>query len=886
MYKALLSFLSDHQKEFSTYGETHLSHLFKGQTTEWTDWIQEAFASILQGKSLRNYKLSTKDFTPAKSIFILDQLASVLRSFILEKIKDPDILGSWNFVIDQVFIELRQNCLMKMQPEVKSVFYSDLQFIKTINSIGQEILQEPTESGIFNIISNGLNKLGLQFAVFKFEAAHYKATLHYSSYSENIKQSFTEFTGRDPQGKYQFDIPPNSRLGMALKNKETLAFFPNDELLTCLLKNDQPAVIQQFKKIIGSPKTILTSGVVNDQSKAILTISGDSLTENEIPVISMFANQLAIAMQNASLYQAVNLHFEQLSGLNALAKMVTAEHSISAILRQAKPILEKLLKFDWFSLTIKLGNDFHLYTVNATISHKSFLFSDVKKEAGFKQFLQTTTSVILNTLDQDNEKLLSLFTTTDIQSLIICPLISRKQILGSINLGRKTPDGFSKADQQLMELIVDQLSPLVENALLYRQIQESEARFRTIYEQAVVGITVYDWRNKTWDPNPAFVSMLGYDPQIILKTESDSFKVTQHPDEIASYKRKLQDLESGKIDVLEDEGRYLTLNGEYIWAKIFMSIVRDMETQKPIYTIVIFENITERKHSDAAILEREQKYRALFELSVDAIFILDRNGIIQDGNPAVEKMLGYEIDQILNRPFLSFFPEEDEEEFSLIGSQLMFLDIEDLHARFKTASGGLIDIEMNTRRMDFEDNALQVIVRDVTEKKKIEQELKFLGTHDLLTGLFNRNYFEIEMQRYQNSRMYPISMIIIDLDGLKQANDQLGHTAGDQLIKQTALVLKSVFRSEDMVARWGGDEFAILLPLVNREKALLIINRIHRELDLFNETLPSTKPKLSFSVGLATAQEGDNLKKIMKTADQAMYEEKIRKKLQRKRELN
>jgi diguanylate cyclase (GGDEF)-like protein len=154
----------------------------------------------------------------------------------------------------------------------------------------------------------------------------------------------------------------------------------------------------------------------------------------------------------------------------------------------------------------------------------------------------------------------------------------------------------------------------------------------------------------------------------------------------------------------------------------------------------------------------------------------------------------------------------------------------------------------------------------------MEDELIRLSTQDTLTGLYNRNFYEVELERLQNSRQFPISIMVADMDILKAVNDRYGHLAGDRLIQKVARCLRAAFRSEDIVARIGGDEFAVLLPQTEIRAAEASIVRLQALLKLEND------PLLSLSMGVATGDEGDDLQMVMRQADDRMYLEKFAKK--------
>lgn len=169
--------------------------------------------------------------------------------------------------------------------------------------------------------------------------------------------------------------------------------------------------------------------------------------------------------------------------------------------------------------------------------------------------------------------------------------------------------------------------------------------------------------------------------------------------------------------------------------------------------------------------------------------------------------------------------------------------------------------------------------QDITHRKEAEHKLWIMSTHDSLTGLYNRAYFEAEIQRWEQDRRYPISILIIDLDGLKAANDNLGHAVGDSLLHRAAQVLTTSVRAKDIVARLGGDEFGVLLLDTGAATAEQIILRMRTVLGEHNQHYPDLP--LSFSIGTATVADGGLLSDALKQADHSMYAEKVAHKRQR-----
>ena len=155
---------------------------------------------------------------------------------------------------------------------------------------------------------------------------------------------------------------------------------------------------------------------------------------------------------------------------------------------------------------------------------------------------------------------------------------------------------------------------------------------------------------------------------------------------------------------------------------------------------------------------------------------------------------------------------------------------------------------------------------------KAEERMRYLSWHDYLTGLFNRHFLEAEMQRLDTERQLPISIIMADLNGLKLVNDTYGHSTGDLMLQQAADILRNSFRSEDIIARWGGDEIVICLPQTDEKAAQAILSRVKKHCSkAYIGDIP-----ISMALGLAVKDDpAKNIFTVFKEAEDSMYKNKL-----------
>jgi diguanylate cyclase (GGDEF)-like protein/PAS domain S-box-containing protein len=272
-----------------------------------------------------------------------------------------------------------------------------------------------------------------------------------------------------------------------------------------------------------------------------------------------------------------------------------------------------------------------------------------------------------------------------------------------------------------------------------------------------------------------------------------------------------------------------------------------------------------------ALQESERNYRILLDESSDPIFTFYPDGQYRYVNKAFADGVGRKLHEIIGKKIWDVFPK-DEADKRYAAVKWVFENglTKVIEVRVPKPDGDTYYLTTVKPILNEQDAVVSVICisKEITERKRMEQELQRLSTHDILTGLYNRNFFETEMARIQLGRLFPISIIVADVDNLKIVNDRYGHSAGDDLIRKVAQQLRHSFRAEDIVARIGGDEFGVLLPQTDEPTTQATVNRLRENLAKLGN------PLLGLSIGLAIGRESSNLSDVLRLADDRMYQDK------------
>jgi len=291
--------------------------------------------------------------------------------------------------------------------------------------------------------------------------------------------------------------------------------------------------------------------------------------------------------------------------------------------------------------------------------------------------------------------------------------------------------------------------------------------------------------------------------------------------------------------------------------------------------LLAMEDITERKQAEERISEVIRQQQAILDNIPNIAWLKDRQGRYVAVNDPFGKALDMVPEELVGKDVHDIYPPELALKYEKESREVMATGTRTYFEESLIDREGKIQYLEKSETPIFNDTGVVIgiigISHDITSRKEREVMLRHDSTHDSLTDLYNRAFFDEELERFAHGRMFPVSIVMADVNGLKKVNDTLGHEAGDDLIRLAAGIILRAFRAEDIVARIGGDEFAALLPETDATVAEEAVKRIM--------SCPEMRSgQVSIAFGIATAKTRDQLAAALKLSDERMYRDKTGRK--------
>lgn len=437
---------------------------------------------------------------------------------------------------------------------------------------------------------------------------------------------------------------------------------------------------------------------------------------------------------------------------------------------------------------------------------------------------------------------------------------------------------------QMIEFSMD----ITQRRLAEDALRKSEASLQDFLDNANDLIQILDLKGRFLYVNRAWQLALGYN-------EAEIGSLTIHDILHKDFRESAMGLfrSISRIpQVVGHELVFVAKNGKAIIVE--GNITTQMEEGAPVAVRGIFRDITKRKLLEEQFLEQKSLTEKMIKFSAVPIFVLDKNHVVANWNKACEKMTGIKAQRIVGTSdhWRAFYPSKRDclADLVLDGAHDSFPQF---YETFDTSTflhdgvrseGWFDNVGGKKRYLVFDAvpiyNRTKELVavietlQDISERKKLEEELERLATTDALTGLCNRHRFnELLQQEVARARRYhaPLSLIMFDLDYFKNINDTYGHAVGDQVLQAVADVIRENVRTTDWVGRWGGEEFMVLCPEATEKDAVLTAEKLRRLVE--SHTFETVKT-ITVSCGVTRFKAHDSVDAFVSRADDGLYRAK------------
>ncbi len=391
-------------------------------------------------------------------------------------------------------------------------------------------------------------------------------------------------------------------------------------------------------------------------------------------------------------------------------------------------------------------------------------------------------------------------------------------------------------------------------------LELAEDRYRAIFEHTGTAMIIIKNDFTISATNSEFKKLFGYSEQDVVGKPLDTILAEEDQELMRNYhftRRLYPDAVPTHYEchIIDRHGRTRV-------ALITVSMIPG--TLQSVASLI---DLTERKQNE----EELKNYRQLFHQARDIFLFISMDGQILDANEAAVQAYGYTRSELLALSIddLRLPGTEESHRQQMFEAYHNGIEVETTHRR---KDGTTFPVEVSACGIDVAgQKAIISIIRDITERIQAQNEIRRLGFQDKLTGLYNRAHLDNVLERIRPDEV-PYSIIMGDMNGLKIANDAFGHKTGDKLLVEMARILQQACRSDDVVARVGGDEFVVLLPSVDETGALLVAERIKEKCE--KSSFQPIPPSISLGLATKTTPE-QSIFEVLQEAETRMYRRKM-----------
>lgn len=404
-----------------------------------------------------------------------------------------------------------------------------------------------------------------------------------------------------------------------------------------------------------------------------------------------------------------------------------------------------------------------------------------------------------------------------------------------------------------------------------RDLKESEKRFFLALDETNAGLWDFNLISGDVFLSPMWKSILGYEDYEI----ENSYKAWQdlwHPDDREDIHKASEDYLEGKTKNYKNIHRLKHKDGSWRWILSQGGILRTKKG-KPYRWIGTNMDIT-KEHEQSLELER------IFSVNLDLLCIIDSSGNFIKVNKAWEDILGYDIENLIGLSILDFIHKDDRESTVKVVENLNEdKKITSFINRYKNKEGKYIYLEWRANPYG---DMIYASGRDITERIEYEKKILEISYRDSLTDAYNRRYVfnrakELVEESKRTGKLF--SVCIIDIDHFKDINDSFGHQMGDFILKEFTEIISKNLRPYDILGRYGGEEFILLLNNIDKEKSNIVVERILSSIREKSFKCGNFEIKLTFSAGISNSDEVEkselSIDKLVEIADERMYHAKI-----------